>query len=382
MKTINKYFLDKTDKVSFIELKKGARVDVGDYTIEDDLPLPIVTDTLLKEVNDGAIENEFKASHLIEGIIYILGIDRDFKYKDEYIEILYSYDSNIEDYILYRGFKYIQSNDYEIGTLFFRALTHINKENIQGLFNYALCLENLSKDFINRGEVKKANDFILESTNCLENLLDISEEFAPAYYKLGYYYRYFNQFLKAKLTWEKYMKLRDNEEHLQEVREQLDLLTDDVNFEEGLNYLNRGEYEAALERFLELTQKHRTWWNVFYLSGLAYKGLGDYENAIGFFYEAINLNGKDVNLYNELGICLFSLGDIDEAINIFNKGIKLDDNDYKIVFNRGMAYMKLGLKEKAIEDINAAYMLNPNDDTVRNQVRQLDVLNLDIQNNS
>src|SRR5699024_10975068 len=117
MEIVDKYFLDRTDKVSFIELKEGAYVDVGDYTIEDDLPLPIVTETLLKEAKDGAIEKEFKASHLIEGIVCILGIDKDFKYKDQYKKILYSYDSDIEDYILYKGFEYVQNNDYGMGTI-------------------------------------------------------------------------------------------------------------------------------------------------------------------------------------------------------------------------------------------------------------------------
>lgn len=376
MDNIDNYFLNQTDELSFIELKKGTYLEVGDYLIEDDLPLPMITDTLLQEAKEGNIENEFKMSHLIEGIIYILGIDKDFKYKDQYKKILYNYDDKIEDFILYKGFQYIKGNNYEKGIVFFRALTYLNRNNIQGLFNYALCLENLSKEYISKGELEKANDFLLKSTNCLESLLDISEEFAPAYYKLGYHYRYFNQYLKAKLIWEKYVKLKDDEEHLQEIREQLELLTDDVIFEEGVNYLNREEYEKALEKFLGLVKKHNTWWNIFYLTGLAYKGLGDFENAIGFFYQAIDLHAKDVNVYNELGICLFSLEDLDGAIDIFNKGIELDDNDYKIIFNRGMAYLNQGLTEKAVEDINRAHMLNPDDDMVKNQLRYIDELNL------
>lgn len=374
MDTINHYFLEKTYKVSFIELKKGTHIDIGDYVIEDDLPLPIVTDTLLKEAKDGNIEEEFKMSYLIEGIIYILGIDGNFKYKNQYVKILYNYDSEIEDFILYEAFGYIEGDDYETATIFFRSLTHVNKDNVQGLFNYALSLERLSEDYISRKEAEKGNDFLLKSTKYLENVLDISEKFAPTYYKLGYHYKYFKQFLKAKLIWEKYVKLKDNEEHLQEIREQLELLTDDVDLEEGLSYLNREEYEKALEKFLGLAEKHKTWWNNFYLSGLAYKGLGDFKNAIEFFYDAIDLDGKDVNVYNELGICLFSLGDLDKAINIFNKGIELDDTDYKIVFNRGMTYIKQGLTKKGIDDINMAYMLNPKDDMVRNQKKQLDYL--------
>ncbi|NLJ78842.1 MAG: tetratricopeptide repeat protein [Tissierellia bacterium] len=382
METVDKYFLNKVDQISFIELKEGAWVDVGDYTIEDDIPLPIVTDTLLKEARDGEVEEGFKASHLIEGIIYILGIDPEFKYNEQYKRILYSYDSKIEDYIMYTGFQHIQKGDYEQGAIYFRALTHINEKNVQGLFNYALCLENLSRNLIDQGKIQKADRFLLESTNQLEDLIGISEEFAPAYYKLGYYYRYFDQYLKTKLIWEKYLAMGDNEIYLQEVREQLESITDDINFEIGSDALNRGDYRLALENFLPLSDNRGASWNVYYLIGLAYRGLGDYENAIESISKAIDLGARDANIYNELGICLFTVGDADRAIDIFNKGIELEEGNYRIIFNRGMVYMRLGLLEEAADDIKRAYMLNPDDEAVKDQMQQLKMTNKDIRRNS
>lgn len=371
MNIIDDYFLKKSDKVSFIELRKGAYIKIGDYIVKDNIPLPIVTNTLIKEVKEGTVEEEFKVSHLIEGVIYILGIDYDFKFKDEYKKILYNYDPKIEDFILYKGFKHIEDKEYDNGAICFRALTNINNKNINGIFNYALSLENISKDFIKKGDKEKSRIFLIESTNQLESILDSTTDFPLVYYKLGYHYRYYEQFLKAKLIWEKYLNLDDDDNRLQEIREQLDTITDDVDFEEGINYISKGEYSLALERFLRLARKHEKWWNIFYLTGLAYKGIGEYENAIDFFYEAIELDCKDVNVYNELGICLFGVGHINEAIKIFNEGINLDNTDYKILFNRGMTFLQLGIIEKAIEDIETAYRLNPNNIAVKNQMERL-----------
>lgn len=378
MDIVRDYFLEKAGKVSFIELKEGSYIEINDYIIGDNIPLPIVMDTLVKEIKDGSVQEEFKVYHLIEGAIYILGIDCDFKYKEEYKDILYNYNPKIEEYILYKGLKYIEKENYEDGTIFFRALTNINDKNIDGLFNYALCLENISQDFINKGNEEKGKAFLMKSTNQLETILDISPDFPLAYYKLGYHYRYYEQFLKAKLIWEKHIKLDSDQERIQEVREGLDLIKDDVDFEEGLNHLTYGEYEIALEKLLRLVAKYQEWWNIFYLTGLAYKGMGEYEKAIDFLREALELEGKDVNIYNELGICLFGIGDINEAIKIFNEGIDLDDTDYKIIFNRGMAYLQLGLVEEAVEDINTAYRLNPNDIAVKNQMKQLKKFEEDI----
>src|SRR5690606_30305275 len=139
-------------------------------------------------------------------------------------------------------------------------------------------------------------------------------------YKLGYHYKHYNQFIKAKLTWEKYLNFDDDTARIQEIREQLELIEDDVNFEEGISLLSRGEYSKAVNIFLKLSNKHKQG-NILYLIGLAYKGLGDYENAIDYFYKALDADFKDANVYNELGICLFTIGYLKEALDIFNQGI-------------------------------------------------------------
>ncbi|CCQ92590.1 hypothetical protein CULT_1020004 [[Clostridium] ultunense Esp] len=303
MKTVDDYFLKRTDKVSFVQLKKGTSIDVGDYTIKDYIPLPIETTTLVKEIKEGNIEEELKVPHIIDGAIYILGIDRDFKYKMEYRKILYNYNPKIEEYILFKAFKLIKEDNLEDGTIFFRALTGLNPKNTDGLFNYALSLENIAKDFINSNQKEKGETFLIDSTNQLETILDIDDGYVLAYYKLGYHYKYYEQFQKAKLIWEKYMKLDRDHERLQEIREELELIDDDAKFEEGVNYLTHGQYEKALDRLMPLSYKYKEWWNIFYLIGLAYKGLGEYEEAIDFFYEAIDLDEVHINLYNELGIC-------------------------------------------------------------------------------
>src|SRR5690554_46266 len=113
MNVIDDYFLKKTDKVSFIELKKDTTLRIKNHIIGDNVPLPMVTDTLVNEIKEGELEDELKVAHVIEGIIYILGIDYNFKFKDKYKTILYSFNSDIEDFILYRGLKLNEEKYYE-----------------------------------------------------------------------------------------------------------------------------------------------------------------------------------------------------------------------------------------------------------------------------
>jgi len=368
MNTVNEFFMKMTDKVSFVQLKKGATFKIRDYLVKDDIPLPIITTTLIDEIKDGDIVEELKVMHLIEGIIYILGIDYNFKYNKQYKDILYSFNENIEDFILYEGLSLYEKEQYEDSAIFFRALNNINDSNIQGLFNYALSLEQIANKFMSLGQEKRGEEFLAESTKQFEKILDIDDKYSLAYYKLGYYYRYFGQYQKAKLMWEKFIAFDTDELRIQEIREQLDIITDQADYEEGVNYLTLGNYEKALVKLSILASKHKKAWDLHYMAGLACKGLGEYEEAVEYFCEAMNLGGNDSDLYNELGICLFTIGNIKEAIEIYNKGIAEYPNDYKLFFNRGLMYLQLGSIQEAKEDIRTAYTLNPNDPSVRDMI--------------
>lgn len=371
MNIVKDYFLKMVDNISFIELKDEKILKIKDYTLTSYIPLPIVTDTLINGIKDGRFKEELNLVHIIEGMIYMLGIDLDFKYNEEYKKILYKFNSNIEDFILYTGLKLDESGEDDKSAIFFRALTNINNENINGLFNYAVSLEKIAKKFIESKEEKKGKEFLLESTNILENILDLDPNFSLAYYKLGYHYKYYGQFQKARLMWEKYINLDEDKMRLQEIREELTVIEDDAEYEEGLNCLSRGNYNGALDKFLSLLQKYSDNWNLYYMTGIAYKGLGVYEDAIENLIEAINLGGDNSDIYNELGISLFAIGNEKEAIDILTKGFELDNKNYKLIFNRGLIYYQLGLKEKALKDIKMAYELNPQDVSVRKTYEQL-----------
>ena len=378
MNIVEEYFKKMTDNISFIELKENSYIDLKGYIIKDYLPLPIIIDTLVEEIQTGNLYDELNVKHLIDGIIYTIGVDLGFKYKNEYIKILYHYDKKIEDYILYRGLKFAEDENYDISAVYFRALININSKNTIGIFNYALCLENISKKFIENKFVDKGEAFLLESANQLERILDIDSEFSLAYYKLGYHYKYQGQFLKASLVWDKYLKLDREEIRAEEIRKELESIQDDVDFEQGVYHLNNQEYDLALERFLKLIGKYEEWGYIYYLTGLAYKGNKEYEKALNFLKKAMELDEYNVDIYNELGICFYALGDFNGAINIFNRGINLNQEDYKTFFNRGMTYLELGNIKEAMEDISTAYELNPSDTFVKNQKIYLEnLLNLE-----
>lgn len=367
MNTITEYFKKKTDKLSFIEMKENSSFIIKGYPTNKNIPLPIMTDVLIKEIEEGNIEEEIKLAHIIEGIIFLIGIDSSFPDIEDYIKILVESNEKIEDYVFYEGIKYIEKKDYDNACIYFRSLKAINNENVNGLFNLSLALEELAKHHFSLGKEEEGLDFLRSSTNELESILDIDDKYPLAYYKLGFHYKFFGQFLKSKLIWTKHLTLDKDELRLQEVRTEIDIIEEDVTLESGLSYLSHEQYGNALNMFLKLLPKFSDWWELNYLIGVSYKGLGNNESAIEYFKIAIECNKTEADVYNELGICLFNIGDIPGAIDIFTDGINVIPDDYKLLFNRGLGYLQLNKLEESYEDIEKAVILNPLDENMINQ---------------
>ncbi|RKD32573.1 tetratricopeptide repeat protein [Thermohalobacter berrensis] len=372
MKSVNEYFKEKTENLSFIELKPGSFIDINGYKITDEIPLPIVIDELITEIKERRAQDELKVSSMIRGMIYTIGVDPKFKYFDDYKKILYKYDNRIEHYILYRGIDLIKEGSFDEGIIFLRALTFLNSENVNGLYNYGVAIEKKAESFYKLKQPKKGKEFLIEAIRTFETILDINPNFPMAYYKLGFHYKNMKQFKKSQIMWEKSLEFDISEDIKEEIEANLLDIKDDVIYEEGYNEILRGNPKAGIKKLLPLKDKYSDWWNLLFLIGLGYRQLGEYDKAIKEFKNVLAVNPGQVDTYNELGLCYASLGKFEDAIENFTKAIERRPNDYEIICNRGLTYLQLGDKDRASKDIERAYELNPQDEITITCKRELE----------
>ncbi|MBS4535301.1 tetratricopeptide repeat protein [Clostridium sp. D2Q-14] len=363
IKNIDEYFKEKTENIYFIQLKNDFKLKEG-IEFDSKIPIPLVANNLLKEIKEGDASEEIKFKYIIEGIIYLLGIDFDFKHRKEYLDLLYSYNENIHGYILAEGIKKINDDIIEEGMIYLRALLNIDKENVKGLYSYGLALETKAIYFYNKNKIKEGNIFFRESTNQFETILDIDSSFDLTYYKLGYHYRNMKQYKKAQLIWEKFINMTSNDELKKEIELEVEVIKDDVKYEEGYNLILRGKSEEGLEKLLSLVKDNSDWWNLLFFIGLGYRQLGNYNEAIKYFNKVLIIEPKQVDALNEIGLCYANLKRFDEAISSFSKAIEIKPKDYQILCNRGMTYLQQGNLDEAENDIEKAYDMNPEDDII------------------
>ena len=372
MNNIDKIFKDRTKEITFLELKAGSNLVINDLNIQGGIPLPVITDNFIKDIQVGELSEEINLGQVVEGIIFLLGVDSDFPYIEKYKEIIYAYNPKIEDYVFYKGMKALEDGEFENSGIYFRAIIELNPRNLNARLNYGLVLESIGKRYFDDEKIDEGEELLMQSSKELETIFDIDDKYSLAYYKLGYHYKYFGQILKAQITWNKFLLLDKDENRLQEIREEIDIIDDDVKIEIGLSYLTYNDFGKAIDSFLKLIPKHKDNWNVNYLIGLSYKGLEKYDMAIEYLNMAIELNNQEADIYNELGIIYFTEGNILEAIKVFNEGINETNEDYKLYFNRGLGYVQLGEYNLALADITIAHDLNPSDESILRQKEEIE----------
>lgn len=369
MNYIEEQLKKKTEDISFIQIKEDAALIEKDINIKD-LPLPILTKSLAEVIKTEDID-EIDMTRVVDGIIYLLGIgDLDFPYIKEYKSLLKTISPDIEEKIFFKSMTFFNEGDIDGSLINVRAILSLNPSNIKALFQYGIVLETIGTNLLEKQEIKEAEEVLRLSTSKFEKILDIDEGYALAYYKLGYHYRYLSQYVKTDIIWEKFLKLSKDDILKGEIREEIDAIKYEVNFEAAISYISYNDYKKALDSLLKLLPQHNESWNVNYLLGQCYNGLGDAESAIDYFSLAIKYNSEEADLYNELGVLYYNVGEIEKAIETFTQGIESSQEDYKIIFNRSLMYSAMEDYTKALVDAEKAFELNP-DDSIKAQIKWL-----------
>lgn len=357
-----KEFFDKQkDEISFITLKASAKIKLrsNEYTTDKELPLPIRVDSLVSDIQNQDEYDGIAISNIVDGIIYVLGTDKEFEFKQEYLSLLSDLKIDIVPYVIHciNQFDDKKVND---AVVYGKSLVNVS-EDVKTAFVYASALERKSIECLNSSLFDTAKYFMDESIKYFEKSLDYDDEFALAYYKLGFYYKNNQQYIKAKLYWEKQQEFDDDDLRIDEIRNEIEQLDIYVKYETGYNYVLNSEPQKGLDILLPLVEVYSGWWNLLFFVGLAYRSLGEYEIAEKYFENVLKIEEGQNHAINELGLCKMCLEKYDEAKELFTMLLALDSNNSEVLCNRAAAYLYTGDKEKAKKDIEKALKINPND---------------------
>lgn len=366
---IEKYIKEQVERVVFIELKQDAPLVRERFSYLKGVPIPILVKELTKHIGESGEKTEqIPIDEMIRGMIYIMGLDHQFKYNSIYQRFLYEYDKKIEDYISYEGLKLAEAGDLNDGLIYFKALVFLNDGNINGLLNYGRCCQDLGAKF---EDVQMQKDYSRTAIAAFEVITEKYPEFALAYYYLGFHYINDKLFKKAQITWEDAISLGLDEEKEKEILLQLEKLKDHIQYEEGYTLILNNRPKEGLEKLLPLEESLKNRWNLLFFIALGYRQLGNFQEAIEYLERITRLHPSQPDTYNELGICYASIGNFTKAEKYLKKALQLQGDDSEILCNLAMIYMELGRWELAETYLKESYSINPEDEITKQCIAQL-----------
>lgn len=361
---IGPYIKKRTEDLTFVQLSSQA-IKVDKYTIPDEgLYVPLLTVDLADKIKTKREDEVITAKGIVDGMIYLLGVDPNFIYNEEYIKFLYAVNPGIEEYINYEAIKLADKGKHIEGIIYLKALLLLNNENKNYLFNYALALIKYASENLNI-KSKTCKDFMEEATIYLEKVLDIDEDYSLAYYHLGFLHYESKQFSKAKLYWERYLRLDNKSEFSKIIKQMLLDVEDKAKYERGYEAVLAGRADEGLALLLDLEEKYKNWWNLLFFIGLAYRQLLEYKNAIIYFEKVIELEKDQLDTLVELGLSYGSIRDFNKSIQYFAKALEVGGENNEILCNLAMVYMEMGDYNKAREYLNQSLHLDADDEITK-----------------
>ncbi len=368
-KVIQKYMKDRLNSIVFIELKKDASIADKRFNLLKGISIPIHIKELTNPIKKGKTIEDISLATMAKGMISIIGLDSKFKYVPQYKEILHIFDEKIELYIGYKGIKLAEKKKFYDALVYFKALIELDENNINGLYNYARCCQDIARL---ESDEEKIKDFTQEAMHLFEKIIEIYPDFAPAYYYLGFYYVNQRLFKKAQLTWEACLESGIDENRKQEVIIQLQKIEDDVQYEEGYLLILNEQSNLGIERLKPLLKKHPDKWNLLFFIGLGYRKLGQIKKAIRYFKKVLEIRPTQADTFNELGLCYSMINEFQKAEKCFLKVLRIKGENSEILCNLGIVYMdqyKINLAREALEK---SIKIDPNDELTIQCLKKLD----------
>lgn len=374
---LDKYVLDKAEELVFITIDKSEDLGLIGYEVpKEGIKIPIKSNVLVKSIKDNKAQEEINMMSMIDAMIYLEGIDPDFIYNVEYDDLIETFarKSNF-DYMDYMG--YMSNQAYSKGEIrdalvYIRAYLRMEPDDIMGLYQYAIICQELSLRYQKDEDVKAMNDFLLEALASLEKIIGLDDSFALAYYQLGFHYSNQNQFVKAKLTWDRALDLGLDDETRTDIMENLAKIDHKVRYEHAYNLVFQGKAEEGLQDLLDIESQYPDWWNLLFIISLAYKSLGDLGQAKSYLEKILITRPTQVDTLVEMALCLAQEANMTGAIDYLTRAAKLKKDDPEILCNLGMAYLHNGEEDEARYYIERAYEIDPTDEVTQACIRTLD----------
>lgn len=339
------YMKKEIEKSLFIEIKKDLPLNIKGNPILKKGDYPLLPDDVVNLAKKGL--DSIPANSMINGIIYLVACDPNFRYIDNYMDFLKSIEG-IENYLIMEIEKAKETN-LKKAVIIATTLSRINAKK-EFLYNRIILLIELY-DKTNHEFIK---DEILKS---LENICSEYPNFEKAHFLLAQYYLDKDaDIAKAHLR-----KCQTDPIIAVEAQTILDRITNVEEYDRAIELIKDGQGYDALKILLPICNDNPENLDAKFYAAIALRQTENYEKAIVYLNELSEFAERP-DVYTEIGLNLAALNDFEASIIYFKKALKITPDDSGIICNIGVCHLHLGELEEAQKAFSLATRINPKDE--------------------
>lgn len=346
---------NKLKNLVFIDLKEEYHLE--DANLPVGFSLPIKLDYLIEGIKEKELEEEINLEKIVEAMVYLLGIDSDFKYSKDYKEILKKLKIDLKNYSMHKAFVN-QDKDPLDAYIFLKGYEEVAGEDPDIIFKEANILEGLYNK-IHEEKYEKSQKLLNIIIKKYNQVLNLDEGFALAYYRLAYINLALAKFIKANMYFEKFINLSKDEELKDEVRKEIEIIRNNVNYDSAKTYLSYGDYDKAINQLDSISEDFDKDESFYYTYAISYYNIGDMDKAEEYGRLSVEKKATEENI-NLLATIYAGRNEFTRSIDILELGLEEIEESYPLNYNMGIIYLNMNEDEKGLEYLEKANKISPN----------------------
>lgn len=346
--------------VIFISMEGKNNFQIGNFSVRDDVPLPVFIE------EGGKFDSDMiTPQNIMTGMIKTLIAEPDNENLPYYRDFIFSVQPDIETRLASTAYQAERDCHFDEALDMFGVLRALKPDSLESVLNLAVCYDEYSQYLFERGEDKEAVKKEEFAYNYFKIVDSYENKTETALFYLGRFYAVKENFLKATEYFEEFLNISTDIERKKEVEN----LLYDINYlgvaDEDLSTaseLVQSDLDIeAIEYIDKYIKKYPKSWRGYFTKGSILKKLERYEEALIVFEKSLSLNKKSADIHNEIGLCYMNLGVFAKSELNFYKALNYKPDDLAILANLALLSYKRGAIEVAKKYCEVILDLNPND---------------------
>jgi Flp pilus assembly protein TadD len=342
------------EKTIYIEFKKDMSFNSDMVFVLPEGFYPILPKDMVSIAKEGS--GSIPLQVIIDGMLYMIACDRQFKYNESYIECLKKVE-NIKNYIIMKIEK-SRSNFHKTAIIYATALSELYPSRTNDL--------NRIYELVEYSKINPSEFIDEEIKYSLEKAIKDYPDYTPTCLYLAEYYINSDRD-RAKMLLNKAITNPESSVRASELLERIRLVED---YDKAVEKVKQGRGSEALETLKGVLENNKDNPDVRYYTSVALRQCGDYEGALEMLEELVK-NCALPEVLSEAGLNYAFIGDFNEALKSFQQALEMKPKDPEILCNIGVCRLNLGQLDEAKGAINKAHALNPKDEIINTWLEQI-----------